>query len=234
LGVGQIRCGYIIDGERILCHKFTWNNVITTVAGTYMTSLSLPLRYYIEADGTTTSTFQLACICGAVKSEGGHDNIGRDHTILRSTGAPLTVTAAGVWVPVLGIRQDTSAQKKYVVIRPQEAEIAVMAGNSAVDWGLFRNPTVAGTSPTYLTWPDDNAIEYFVNTTTLTTITGTPFRAGVVTSTNQVRGLGNLSVNPTNQLGLSAEGVPDTLMLAVRSVGTTSGVAGSLHLRVAR
>ena len=42
LGVGTVRCGFVIDGQIINCHSFHHANILTT---TYITTASLPLRY---------------------------------------------------------------------------------------------------------------------------------------------------------------------------------------------
>ena len=44
LGLGTVRCGFVIDGRLIHCHSFHHANYITS---TYMTTASLPLRYEI-------------------------------------------------------------------------------------------------------------------------------------------------------------------------------------------
>jgi hypothetical protein len=234
LGVGQIRCGFVIDGERVHCHTFSWNNTVTSTNGTYMPSLTQPVRFRTESDGTTASLFTLACICCSVKSEGGQDNIGRDQVIFRSIGSPLAVNSANVWIPILGIRQVGTVPYRYRVIRPNSAEVSHISGNAAVEFGLFRNATPAGTAITWLTSGIDGAVEYFVNTTSATTVTGTPFEVGFLTGTAQQRSVSDIAVNPENQLGLSAAGTGNTLFLAVRSPGTTASVTGKLGFRVAR
>jgi len=49
LGVGSVRCGFIIDAQYIVCHTFENANDVTSV---YMTTATLPVRYQIT---TTTA-----------------------------------------------------------------------------------------------------------------------------------------------------------------------------------
>jgi hypothetical protein len=50
LGVGSVRCGFVINGQFIVCHTFNTANVYGTTV--YMTTAILPVRYEIT---TTTS-----------------------------------------------------------------------------------------------------------------------------------------------------------------------------------
>ncbi len=50
LGVGSVRCGFIINGQYVLCHTFNTANVFGTTV--YMTTAILPIRYEIT---TTTA-----------------------------------------------------------------------------------------------------------------------------------------------------------------------------------
>lgn len=229
LGVGALRCGFIIDGQRILCHTFYWNNVVTTTNGTYGTSLTLPLRYSATVTAGNADGFSFQAICGTVKSEGGQDSIGRDKVISRGTTV-LNINSAGVWFPLCGLRLK-AVTGNYAAVRPANVTIAVTSGTSPVEWGLFRNPTFAGTA---VTWASNSiATEAFGGTTNATSITGTPFHAGYAIGTNQSRSVDNISVNPENQLGLSILGVSDTLVLGARSGGTNIDVLGNVIYREA-
>ena len=50
LGVGTVRIGFVIDGNFYVCHKFQHANII---ASTYITTASLPLRYFQEGQKTS-------------------------------------------------------------------------------------------------------------------------------------------------------------------------------------
>ena len=78
LGVGSVRCGFVIDGVFILCHTFNNANDLDKV---YMTTAILPVRYEIEALAGLSSGATLKQICSTVVSEGGYQQveIGRAH-----------------------------------------------------------------------------------------------------------------------------------------------------------
>ena len=69
LGVGSVRCGFVINGRILTAHKFHHANMITS---TYMTTATLPIRYEIKNTGITASNTTLEHICNTIISEGGH------------------------------------------------------------------------------------------------------------------------------------------------------------------
>ena len=230
LGVGILRCGFILGGQRIHCHTFEWNNVVTTTAGTYMTSLTLPLRYSATVQEGNGDGFSFQAICGTVKSEGGQDNIGRDKIVSRGTTA-LNINSVGPWFPLCGIRL-IPATGSYAAVRPHSAEAAITNGTAnIVEWGLFRSPAFVGDAPVWAA--NSIATEAFSTTTNSTTITGTPFQSGYMIGTTQTRPVVNISTNPENQLGLSILGVPDTLVLGVRAGNNNVDMLGNIGYREA-
>ena len=70
LGVGSVRCGFVIDGQTIVCHTFKNANNLDRV---YMTTAILPVRYEIRNTGTTGVAGSLRQICSTVISEGGYE-----------------------------------------------------------------------------------------------------------------------------------------------------------------
>jgi hypothetical protein len=65
LGVGSVRCGFVIDGQLIHCHSFHHANFITS---TYISTASLPVRYEIKNTDVTASNSVLKQICTSVIS----------------------------------------------------------------------------------------------------------------------------------------------------------------------
>ena len=70
LGVGDVRCGFVVDGLMVPAHIFHNDNINTT---TYITTATLPIRYEIENTGTVASNSTLKQICSTVISEGGYE-----------------------------------------------------------------------------------------------------------------------------------------------------------------
>jgi hypothetical protein len=100
LGVGRVRCGFVVDGKVYYFHNFTWANTddATTV---YMSTATLPVRYEVENTGATASSSVLKQICSTVASEGGFD-ISRGRAHAASNG--ITVVSVGGRRPILSIR----------------------------------------------------------------------------------------------------------------------------------
>lgn len=72
LGVGNVRVGFVINGQFIVCHTFQHANQAgnTTV---YMTTATLNPRYEITNTNTTASSSTMKQICSTVISEGGYN-----------------------------------------------------------------------------------------------------------------------------------------------------------------
>jgi hypothetical protein len=96
LGVGSVRCGFVIDGTLHYVHQFNHANHISTV---YMTTANLPLRYEItNSDASVASSMKQ--ICAMVASEGG-----REETELTFSDLNTTLrTVADAELPVIAIR----------------------------------------------------------------------------------------------------------------------------------
>jgi hypothetical protein len=71
LGVGNVRTGFVINGQFIVCHTFQHANQPgnTTV---YMTTATLNPRYEITNTGATSGASTMKQICSTVISEGGY------------------------------------------------------------------------------------------------------------------------------------------------------------------
>ena len=71
LGVGNVRAGFVINGQFIVCHTFQHANQTgnTTV---YMTTATLNPRYEITNTAATTGSRTMKQICSTVISEGGY------------------------------------------------------------------------------------------------------------------------------------------------------------------
>ncbi|NIO36675.1 hypothetical protein GTO27_03120, partial [Candidatus Bathyarchaeota archaeon] len=70
LGVGRVRCGFVVDGQIVYAHEFLQANVGTEV---YMQSPNLPVRYAVAGTTGLSSTVTLKQICASVMSEGGRE-----------------------------------------------------------------------------------------------------------------------------------------------------------------
>ena len=93
LGVGRVRFGFNVEGVTYYVHELSAANSLTTV---YMSTPNLPLRYQIINDGTGAAS-SINCICSAVISEGGREEVatnGYVSTANASVNATKNVTNA--------------------------------------------------------------------------------------------------------------------------------------------
>ncbi len=217
LGVGSVRCGFIINGQYIICHTFNNANEITNV---YMTTAILPVRYQISS-ATTPVAASMKAICCSVISEGGFEQTSIDHVARRVT-AFTNIDTAATFYPIVSIRM-ASGRLGSVVLPNRVQFLPLTSQNYEV--ALLKNPTLTGA-----TWaatvPTDSNVEFDVAATAISNV-GSVVQTDYITSTGS-GGTANTSVatgyNWDLQLGASIAGVSDIYTLAVRTVsGATNG-----------
>lgn len=178
LGVGSVRCGFVIDGRLIHCHTFHHAN---RIASTYMTTACLPVRYEIENTDTEASSATLKQICTTVISEGGYELRGKPRSYGQEPGSASqrALTAAGTYYPILSIRLKSSKLDGIAV--PKQIDIAPI--NQAVyKYRLVSGATIAGAA-----WANtgaDSVVEYDANNAS-TMSGGTVLSSGLIQATNQ-------------------------------------------------
>ena len=217
LGVGSVRCGFVIDGTFIVCHTFNNANDINKV---YMSTAILPVRYEIENTSATDSVSTLKQICSTVISEGGYDQKSS------LTWARRTTTLTGVtttFVPIVSIRLKST--NLGAVVLPSIFHAIPIGSTLDYELALIKNPTLSG--PT--TWSSNSTnVEIDVASTGLTggTIVDLNYTAG----SNQGSGTatGDVEYNFDNQLGVSTGGVSDIFTLAARTISGTDDIIGSM------
>jgi len=214
LGVGSVRCGFIINGQYIICHTFNNANGVATV---YMTTAILPVRYEII---TTTSAVaaSMKAICCSVISEGGYGATSIEHVAGRvnaTSGSTITTS----FYPMVSIRLASTALGA-VVIPSSYNFLPTTADNYEI--ALIKNATLTG--PSWTAVPSDANVEYDITATAMTggTVASSSFTTGKSgPSPLSLDGAYNWDL----QLGASLAGVSDIYTLAARVV--TTGGAGS-------
>ena len=222
LGVGNVRCGFIMDGQYVLAHTFRHNNVELT---TYMTTACLPLRYEIENTGETGSSSTLKKICSTAISEGGYTQKTKQWSATRTTAIASTAVAGG-WAPVVSLR--LAAGREDAVVIPGQVHIAGTGNSAFYEFSLIRNATITGGS-----WVNHSAsggnVDYNANATSMSG--GVVEESGFFTSSNQAKG--NVSMNLDYifdmQIGRDQTPTSDTFTLAVRHLAGGGDVYGSLN-----
>ena len=216
LGVGSVRCGFVINGTVIICHTFNNANDIDKV---YMTTAILPVRYEIENTAATASASTLTQICSTVISEGGYDQKS-SLAWARRTSTLVGVTTS--FVPIVSIRLKSTALGAVVI--PSVYSALPIGSTLDYEIALIKNTTLTGAS-----WASNSInVELDVTATALTggTIVDVTYTAG----SNQGSGIasGDTEYNFDNQLGVTIGGTSDIFTLAARTISGTDDIIGSM------
>jgi len=177
LGLGTVRCGFVINGQLIHCHSFHHANFIDTP---YMTTACLPVRTEITNTAETASESTLKKVCSTVISEGGYELRGKPRSIGRPANNVFTMSTAGVWYPIVSIRLK-SDQLDAIAIPTNISALAEGNGGRA-KYGLFVGATLGGNT-TFTSVSSDSCIEYNYVANTITG--GTLLQQGFLGITNQ-------------------------------------------------
>ncbi len=200
LGVGRVRCGFVIDGEVKWCHEFNHANYGTSV---YMTTATLPLSYRIHNSTAIASAATLKQICCTVMSEGGYEPTGAIYT----GGAGIDGVKSTTSETLFSAIRMASGRTDNLVM-PAQVDAAV-DGNAIAKWRLYLNPTLSGV------WTAaENGrgnVEVMASGT---------FSGGTIVSTGLLSGRSNTAFSPEGSLALSlgkdANGDSDILMLTIQ------------------
>lgn len=223
LGVGSVRCGFVLNGELIICHTFHNANLIDSV---YMTTAILPVRYEIVAASSISGGATLKQICSTVISEGGYQKKVALNVARRDT--TVSVAIADDWVPLVSI-QLASGRTGAVVI-PDGFSVLCTSTPADYEIALIKNP-VFSTAPTFSTTGNLN-VNYAVDGTINSV--ATPSTAYVShqygSGTNQSGGAvgGEVDYNWDLQLGATISGTSDIYTLAVKTISGTETFYASL------
>lgn len=177
LGLGSVRCGFVIDGKLIHCHSFHHANLITS---TYMTTASLPLRYEIKNTGTTASASTLKQVCSTVISEGGYELRGDQWAVGTPVQTPKTLATAGTYYPIVSI-QLKSTNLDAIAILTALSILGINSNPCNAAWRVIRGGTL--TSPSWQPASSDSSVEYDLSATAISG--GQVLAQGYIGITNQ-------------------------------------------------
>jgi hypothetical protein len=218
LGMGSVRCGFVIDGKFIVAHTFLNANNLDTV---YMRTANLPIRYMIIALGTLDSTATLQQVCSTTMIEGGYSPQGIQQMIGTASLGGVNLTSAGTLYNLATIRLKSS--RPYAVVVSQGFDASAVS-NSDFEIQLILNATPS-TAFSYTSYSDN--VEYdLTGTKTITngTIIGKAYLSGKASNSIQ---FGD-GFNFDYQLGQTIAGVSDTLTLAAKGASANDDVIGNL------
>lgn len=152
LGVGRVRCGFIIGGVQIPCHTFYHSNFTTAV---YMTTATLPVRFEIYNTGALQSGATMKQICASVVSEGGY----QIKTNIFSQARTQTLGAAGTY-PSISLRLASSYIDAFAILNGIEIMIT---SNDVLTWQIVKNAVLTGAQ--WVSHSQSKLVEVDVNAT---------------------------------------------------------------------
>lgn len=207
LGVGSVRCGFVINGQFIVCHIFHHANILNKV---YMTTATLPVRYELTSTGAAGT---MRAICSTVISEGGYVNRSQSRAIGTSlTGKNLSDT---VYRPLVCLRMKSANIDSIIV--PAKFDLYGLQ-QAAFVYRIILNPTL--TDASWTSAGTNSSAEYDISATALTG--GTVVDQGIFVGSNKggAASVSSSDVDFSQQLGRTIAGVSDIWCLA--AIATTN------------
>lgn len=177
LGLGTVRCGFVINGQLIHCHSFHHANFVDAP---YMTTACLPVRSEIYNTANTANASTLKSICSSVISEGGYEIRGKPRSVGRLANDIFTMATAGVWYPIVSIRLK-SDQLDAIVI-PRNASVLAEGNNGRAKYAIIVGGTLGGNT-LFLPVSDESSVEYNLLASNISG--GKILTQGIVGITNQ-------------------------------------------------
>lgn len=160
LGVGDVRCGFVVDGKMIPAHIFHNDNVNKT---TYMTTACLPIRYEIQNKGITTSNSTLKQICSTVISEGGYQVSGKQRSASGLISSPKDIPVAGTFTPIISIR--LKSDRLDAIVIPKTVDFIGLTNNTTYRYKIVIGGTLANAS--WVSAETKSSVEYDLSATSI-------------------------------------------------------------------
>lgn len=176
LGVGDVRCGFVVDGKLVVAHVFHNDNRNSIP---YMTTASLPIRYEIKNTGATSGSSTLRQICSTILSEGGYELRGTQQGVGTAVDAPVDLPVAGTYYTLISLRLKSTRLDAIAVLTA--ISILGLTNNANVNWQVRVNGTTSGS--TWVSAGADSSVEYKLDGGTITG--GRILAQGYTTSTTQ-------------------------------------------------
>jgi hypothetical protein len=216
LGVGSVRCGFVVNGAYVLCHTFHHANVAGNTT-TYMTTATLPVRYEITNTAGTSGASMMRQICSTVISEGGYNAFTYSESAGRGTSV-LRLVNAGTYYPLVSIR--LASTRLDAIVLPRQVDVLSPTVNY-YRWRLVLNPTLTGA--TWAGTSTSGTVEYDTAATEVSG--GIELQTGYVSS----RELSELGADEfAFQLGRTLTGVSDIVTLAMAATSNNADVLAQI------
>ena len=219
LGVGDVRCGFVIDGVTITAHTFHNDNINPT---TYMTTATLPIRCEITNTAATGSSSTMKQICSTVLSEGGYQ--GKSYLNSATTSivnaSMVSTGSEGTRTPLISIRLKSTNLDS--VILPVKIDL-ICINNDLIKYELVLNGTFPGT-PAFTSYASNSNVETSIGGTTISG--GTILQSGFIYQKDNIS-LGGVD-NFNFQLGRTLQGVSDIVTIVATSNGANTKLAAGI------
>lgn len=230
LGVGNVRCGFVINGQYIVCNTFQNANQSTSTK-VYMQTATLPLRYEISNTGTTASNSSMTMICSTVISEGGYEQVTAQNIARPSAnGVTISNNTGLTFTPLVSCRINSSYFGAVIV--PAIVNFAATSSGT-YEVVLVKNGTLS--NATWAAGPiSDSMVDVDTAATSVTSTADNIHQTDYVVSTNQgsVPIIAPFGYNFDLQLGVSASltgngfSTSDTVTLAARGISNSPTGSG--------
>lgn len=219
LGVGNVRVGFIINGQYVVCHTFQNANVLTNV---YMQTALLPIRYQIENTSATASNSTMKQICSTVISEGGYSELSEPFVARRAT----KVSVGTSFYPIVSIRLASNYLGAIV--------IPTGIGFYPEDTGYYSVTLIRNGTLTNATWGANlcnGQVEVDTGATAITFTEDDIKSLTYVSASNQSTASTNSpqGYNWRLQLGATANGVSDVYTLCAAVDAGSGDVLGNIQ-----
>lgn len=178
LGVGDVRCGFVVDGRLVVAHVFHNDNRNILP---YITTASLPLRYEIKNTGITSSSSKLKQICSTVLSEGGYELYGSQQAIQTPINSPVDLPNTNTYYSLISLRLKTSPDRLDAIVILTALSLLALTNNALYNWKVIASGTTSGGS--WVSAGNSSAVEYNIGGGTITG--GRTLASGFTTSSTQ-------------------------------------------------
>lgn len=224
LGVGRVRCGFLVNGDYIIAHEFDTSNTIDVP---YMANPNLPVRCEIFNTGATAGG-SFNQICSSVISEGGYIETGQDYSTLNTT---LRTVASGATIPLLAIRLLNVYQGYTNRIMCKLEEFSFYSSKEPLYYKVVKLPNQSFlTGGSWAPVNSNSAVEYNAGPTAYTD--GKVFATGYISANVGNRGAVNADGDASNaRENYIAQNFDSTdseiYIIAVTNLGPTSTTVGA-------
>jgi len=224
LGVGNVRSGFVYNGQFVVAHVFQHANYLKTA---YITTATLPIRYEIETlSAGAPATSNLLQICSTVQSEGGYD---QPYLLFSNITNFSSTMTAGVWYPTVSIRLAPGRLDAIAQIR--QIDVVVTSADT-IHWALWANVTATSlTGENFVAHASSPNVQIDRSATAFNTTGCQQVAAGIISGTNQSAASMALELNKYySQIGRNSfTQTSDIMTLAFYSVTTISGTPATIQ-----